>query len=63
VTLVIEDASGRRVRNLVGMAPRAKGRQTDAWDGLDEVANLAAPESYRWRGLFHQGIDPVYETR
>ena len=62
VTLDIEDASGRRVRNLVGMAPRGKGRQTDACDGLDEAGNLAAPGSYRWRGLFHQGIDPVYET-
>ncbi|MCL4207272.1 MAG: hypothetical protein KJ000_32725 [Pirellulaceae bacterium] len=62
MTLVIEDASGRRVRNLVGMAPRGKGRQTDACDGLDEAGNLAAPGSYRWRGLFHQGIDPVYEA-
>ena len=62
VTLVIEDANGRRVRNLVGMAPRAKGRQTDFWDGLDEQGNLAAPGTYRWRGLFHPGIDPVYEA-
>ena len=62
VTLAIEDANGRRVRNLVGVAPRAKGRQTAAWDGLDEAGNLTAPGSYRWRGLFHQGIDPVYEA-
>jgi len=62
VTLVVEDANGRRVRNLVGMAPRAKGRQTDFWDGLDEQGNLAAPGEYRWRGLFHPGIDPVYEA-
>jgi hypothetical protein len=62
VTLVIEDADGRRVRNLVGVAPRAKGKQTDYWDGLDEQGNLAAPGTYRWRGLFHAGIDPVYEA-
>ncbi len=62
VTLVVEDADGRRVRNLVGVAPRAKGRQTDFWDGLDEQGNLAAPGEYRWRGLFNPGIDPVYEA-
>ena len=61
-TLVIEDAQGRRVKNLIGVAPRAKGPQVDRWDGTDEDGKLSAPGSYRWRGLIHQGIDPTYEA-
>jgi len=60
VTLVIEDEHGIRVKNLVGMAPRSKGEQVDYWDGTDENGRLVAPGRYRWRGLLHQGIDPVY---
>lgn len=62
VTLVIEDAQGRRVRNLIGMAPRSKGAQVDYWDGVDEDGKLAPAGKYRWRGLIHQGIDPTYEA-
>ncbi len=62
VTLVIEDADGRRMRNLLGMAPRRQGEVIDFWDGLDDAGNLVPVGSYRWRGLFHQGIDPVYEA-
>ena len=61
-TIVIEDAQGRRVRNLIGMAPRTKGAQVDYWDGLDEQGRLALPGTYHWRGLVHQGIDPTYEA-
>lgn len=61
-TLVVEDEQGRRVRDLIGMAPRSKGRQTDYWDCLGEDGKLVSPGRYRWRGLMHQGIDPVYEA-
>ena len=65
VTLVIEDEQGRRVRNLIGMAPRGKGRQTDYWDCTDEggsesAGKLVPPGKYRFRGLLHKGIEPVY---
>ncbi len=61
-TLVIEDRDGRRVRNLIGMAPRHAGRRTDFWDGIDEGGRLAPPGEYRFRGLVHRGIEPVYEA-
>ena len=61
-TLVIEDAAGRRVRNLIGMAQRAKGKHTDFWDCLDENGRLVSPGTYRFRGLTHSGIVPVYEA-
>lgn len=61
-TIVVEDAQGRRVKNLIGMAPRGKGPQVDYWDGTDEEGKLAPAGKYRWRGLIHQGIDPTYEA-
>ena len=41
-TLVVEDAQGHRVKNVIGMAPRTKGKQTDLWDGTDDQGKLAA---------------------
>jgi hypothetical protein len=29
---------------------------------MEEAGKLAQPGKYRWRGLLHQGIDPVYEA-
>lgn len=60
-TLVIEDANGRRVRNLISAYPRAKGKQTDRWDGLDDSGKPVPPGAYRWHGLFHPGIDVRYQ--
>ncbi len=37
VTLVIEDAGGKRVRNLVSETPFPAGENTAWWDGLDDV--------------------------
>ena len=59
-TLVIEDEQGLRVKNLIGMAPRGKGKQTDYWDGTGEDGKPAPPGKYRWRGLVHKGIEPEY---
>src|SRR5690242_16258652 len=62
VTLVIEDASGKRVRNLVSEAPFPAGENTAWWDGLDDLGRdpeaaahavyhipgkLVAPGAYR----------------
>jgi len=61
-TLVIEDKQGRRVRNLIGMAPRANGGQTDRWDCTGEDGKLVPAGEYRFRGLLHKGIEPVYKA-
>lgn len=55
VTLVVEDASGRRVRNLVSDAPRVAGRVTETWDGRDDRGDPVPVGTYRWRGLLHAG--------
>lgn len=56
VTLVIEDAAGRRVRNLISDAPRQAGRIAETWDGRDDNGNPVPTGEYRWRGLTHGGI-------
>ncbi len=76
VTLVIESADGRRVRNLVSQQPFPAGANTAWWDASDDLARdvdaarhgvyyvptqLVAPGTYRVRGLYHPGIDLRYE--
>lgn len=74
LTLVIENANGERVRNLVSDTPFPAGENTVWWDGRDETPGksgpggayeltprLLLPGTYRVRGLFHQGIDMLYD--
>ena len=76
VTLVIEDDSGQRVRNLVSETPFPAGENIAWWDGLDDLGRdpnsaahyvynipgkLVSPGNYVVRGLIHQKIDLKYE--
>ena len=59
-TIVIEDESGKRVRNLVSGADFAKGRHEILWDGLDENGRPVPPANYSWRAISHPGISPKH---
>jgi hypothetical protein len=75
VTLVIDDAQGRRVRNLVADTRFEAGTHTLWWDGANDWGDmvegvdgiyratgaLVAPGTYRVRGLVHGPIDLRYE--
>jgi hypothetical protein len=76
VTLVIDDANGNRVRNLVSDRWFEAGANTVWWDGTDDLSrnpdaaehgvyliptHFVAPGSYRVRGIVHQAIDLRYE--
>jgi hypothetical protein len=75
VTLVIEDAAGKRIRNLVGDTLFAAGNHTVYWDGLDESGKIqgpyagiykmvgypVGPGTYTVRGLTHKNLDLSYE--
>src|SRR5437870_10277687 len=52
VTLVIDDANGQRVRNLLGGAPRHAGTNSDSWDGNDDLSQAVSSGEYRWLILF-----------
>ncbi len=70
VTLVVEDAEGNRVRNLIAEARVPAGENTVWWDGYDDgewdrghnlVRHRVRPGRYRVRGLAHDGIRMRYE--
>ena len=61
VTLAIDDAQGRRVRNLLPAAERKAGANTELWDCLDDAGMLVAPGSYTVKGLSHDGLHLTYE--
>jgi hypothetical protein len=76
VTLVVEDARGVRVRNLVSETPFPAGENTAWWDGLDDLGRdtdaakhavyhipgkLVTAGSYRVRGLVRPEVNLRYE--
>jgi hypothetical protein len=77
VTLVIDDADGKRVRNLVAETPFPAGENTAWWDGLDDLGRdrdaaahaiyhipgrFVKPGAYTVRGLVRKDLDLKYET-
>ena len=60
VSLAIEDASGKRIRNLVPALPRKAGKNVERWDGLDDAGKPVAPGEYSFKGILHDGIRANY---
>lgn len=60
-TLVVDDADGVRVRNLVAEQPFEAGPRSVVWDCLDDDGIPVAPGTYHWRGITRGGIDLRYE--
>lgn len=70
VTVVIEDATGKRVRNLISETKLPAGKNRILWDCYDDgqtnkagdlVRHRVEPGNYRARGLTHEGIKTIYE--
>ena len=76
VALVIEDAEGKRVRNLVAETRFPAGESVVWWDGMDDLGRdldaahhgvyntpgqFVAPGTYRVRGLWRKGLELRYE--
>ncbi|ACD82604.1 sugar-binding protein [Candidatus Methylacidiphilum infernorum] len=61
ISLVIEDGSGKRIRNLIADVPRKKGKNTDFWDGKDDQGNEVPPGTYSVRGLCHRPFHLSYQ--
>jgi hypothetical protein len=59
-TVVIDDANGVRVRNLLAAATRKRGEVIATWDGLDNEGRVVAPGTYRYKVLTHTGIGWQY---
>lgn len=76
VTLVIEDAQGKRVRNLISETPFPAGDHVIPWDGLDDSGRdtkaaaaaiyhvpgkVVSPGRYTVRGLYRPELNLRYE--
>ncbi len=59
-TIVIDDAEGNRVRNLVSGAEMEQGPRRIVWDGCDDHGMPQPPGEYRWRSISHPGLMPEY---
>ena len=62
MTVVIEDESGSRIRNLVSGVKKEEGLQSIEWDGTDDDGNLVKPGQYKWRSIHHPGITPHHQV-
>jgi hypothetical protein len=60
VSLIVTEASGRVVRELLHAAPRAAGQQREAWDGLDERGQPVPAGEYHWKLLSSDGLKSEY---
>jgi hypothetical protein len=56
VSLVVTDADGAVVRELLHGAPRVAGAHVEAWDGLDERGLPLPAGTYTWKLLANPGL-------
>ena len=60
-TVVVDDAQGRRVRNLISMGTVTNPTMTVTWDGRDDDGQPAPTGDYRVRGLSLPGLDTRFD--
>jgi hypothetical protein len=60
VTIAIDAAEGRRVRNLVSERWYEPGPHTVRWDGADDDGKLQPAGDYRWKGLYRDALHIEY---
>ena len=59
--LVVEDSSGRRIRNLIAQVARPAGRYDEPWDLKDEEGNSVPPGNYRIKFTVGPKPELVYQ--
>jgi hypothetical protein len=59
--LVIEDAAGRRIRNMFAQIEKTAGGHAEPWDLRDEDGNLVPPGQYRWRAICAPRLELIYQ--
>lgn len=59
--LVVEDGSGRRVRNLFAQVERQAGESPEPWDLKDEDGQYVAPGTYRARWTVGSKPELIYQ--
>ena len=60
VSVAIDDASGTRVRNLMGQYPRSAATSTELWDGLDDAGKPVPPGTYSVAVVDHKPVEVAF---
>jgi hypothetical protein len=63
LTIVIDDAGGNRIRNLVSGISFSAGAHEIEWDGRNDFGSSVAPGTYRIRVLTHPGLTRQFLTQ
>ncbi|HUU69366.1 MAG TPA: hypothetical protein VM186_07570 [Planctomycetota bacterium] len=61
VAFVIDDAQGKRLRNLEAQVERSAGPHFEAWDLRDDFGLPMPPGTYRWKAIYAPPVELVYE--
>ncbi len=61
LTVAINDASGRRVRNVMANDERPAGTGEERWDLKDEAGKFVSPGRYEMKAITHPGLELRYE--
>ena len=59
--LVVNDTSGRRVRNLFAQVDRPPGKAAERWDLKNEDGRYVAPGTYQWKLIAGPAPELLYE--
>jgi hypothetical protein len=59
-TIQLFNDKNENVRILVPQQERLGGRNTERWDGCDDMGSLLPAGSYTWRGIYHQPVKAEY---
>ncbi len=61
LTLVVNDAQGRRVRNIMANDERPAGAGEERWDLKDEDGKFVPPGHYEMKAITHPALEMRYE--
>ncbi len=59
-TIQLFNEKNENVRMLVPQQERLGGRNTERWDGCDDMGNLLPAGTYQWRGIYHEPVKAEY---
>ncbi|MBI2190523.1 MAG: hypothetical protein HYU36_00895 [Planctomycetes bacterium] len=61
LAMVIDDARGRRVRNLLADVTRPAGSIAEPWDGKNLEGQYVTPGTYAWKAITSRPLELHYE--
>jgi len=61
LTMVVNDAAGRRVQNLLARQPHEKGPAAIGWDLKDLSGQFVPPGEYTWKAILAPELKLLYE--